>query len=372
MHHHCRHDARPDRPSRLAATHLVPLVVALALTACDQAEEVAPEPIRPVRVVTVVEQVAGEVVSLTGRVQAEDDVSLGFRLNGRMIERLVGVGDVVTAGQSVARLDPETERNAVLAARADLAAAQGELARAATDFERQATLLERGFTTRVRYDEALQARRLAQSWVDTAEARLAIAEEQLSFTALYADAPGVVTQVGAEPGEVVAAGQMVVRLARDGGRDAVFDVPERLMRTAPRDPVVQVRLATDPGVRAEGRVREVAPQADPVTRTFEVKVGLIAPPEALRLGATVVGRLQLGGATGIELPASALTIKDGRPAVFVLDLATNRLELRPVEVARHDLVHVVIASGLASGETVVTAGVQVLRPGQEVRVLGQS
>ncbi len=342
------------------------------LAACDQAEEVAPEPIRPVRVVTVTEGAGGEVVTLTGQIEAEDDVALSFRVAGRVLERLVRVGDTVEPGQPIARLDPETQRNNVLAAQADLAAARGEYARTRTDFERQATLLERGFTTRVRYDEAEQALRMARSWVETAEARLAIAEEQLSFTALYADAGGVVTQVGAEPGEVVGAGQLVVRLARDGGRDAVFDVPERLMRTAPRDPVVAVQLSTDAGVRADGRVREVAPQADPVTRTFEVKVGLIDPPEALRLGSTVVGRLQLGGSSGIEIPASALTTADGQPAVFVLDVATGRLELRAVEVARHDLATVVVAGGLVAGETVVTAGVQMLRPGQEVRVLGQS
>ncbi len=362
-----------SRPgSRRVRGFLPALVLAVGLAACDQAEETAPEPIRPVRVVTVTEGTAGETASLTGRIEAEDDVNLAFRVAGRILERYVTLGDTVQAGQPIARLDPETQRNDVLAAQADLAAARGELARTSTDYDRQATLLERGFTTRVRYDEAAQALRMAQSWVDAATARLAIAEEHLSFTGLYADAPGVVTEVAADPGEVVAPGQLVVRLARDGGRDAVFQVPQRVMRSSTRDPVVQVSLATDATVRAEGRVREVSPQADPITGTFEIKVGLIDPPADLRLGSTVIGRVQLGSAGGVEIPASALTTTDGAPAVFVVDPATGRLELRPVEVARHDLATVVIAGGLVDGETVVTAGVQMLRPGQEVRVLGQS
>ena len=125
--------------------------------------------------------------------------------------------------------------------------------------------------------------------------------------------PGAVTAVGAEPGEVVHAGQMVVQVARQGGRDAVFDVPEQLMRTGPRDPVVEIALTNDPQVKATGRVREVSPQADPATRTFQVKVGIADPPEAMRLGATVTGRITLSAPSGVEIPASALTEDRRRP-----------------------------------------------------------
>jgi RND family efflux transporter MFP subunit len=163
---------------------------------------------------------------------------------------------------------------------------------------------------------------------------------------------------------------MVVLLARKGGRDAVFDVPERLKRAVPLDPRVAVALASDPGVRASGRVREIGPQADPVTRTFEVKVGLIDPPDAMRLGSTVIGTVHMNERAGIDLPASALTAVNGAPAVFVVDAETGTVDLRPVRVARHDLATVVIEDGLGSGEFVVTAGVQALRPGQRVRMLG--
>jgi RND family efflux transporter MFP subunit len=161
---------------------------------------------------------------------------------------------------------------------------------------------------------------------------------------------------------------MVVTLAREGGRDAVFDVPERLLATAPPDPVVAVRLASDASVRAEGRVREISPQADPVTRTFRVRVGLIDPPAGLRLGSTVTGEIALGAPAGIELPASALVEREGGPAVFVFDEEKGSVALRPVTVSRFDLASVLLEDGIAEGEAVVTAGVQALRPGQRVRL----
>jgi RND family efflux transporter MFP subunit len=163
---------------------------------------------------------------------------------------------------------------------------------------------------------------------------------------------------------------MIVQLARQGGRDAVFDVPEQLIRTGPRDPLVEVALSNDPQATATGRVREVAPQADPATRTFQVKVGLINPPDTMRLGSTVIGRIRLVAAPGVELPASALTQSNGSPAVWVVDPKSLAVSLRAVKVAQYDPATVVISEGLETGELVVTAGVQTLHPGQLVRLLG--
>lgn len=343
-----------------------------ALAGCEEADEPVAEPVRPVRVVTAEPQASGQTATLTGTVRAEEEVNLAFRIGGRVIAVLLNTGDAVEGGQVVARLQPETQRNAVEAARAELTAAMGQVTTTRTDYERQQDLLEQGFTTQVRYDQARQAWQEAQSRVDTAQAQLAIAEEELAFTELYADAPGIVTSRGADPGEVVAAGQMIVTLARKGGRDAVFDVSERLIQAAPRDPEVTVALSTDPSITARGRVREVSPQADPVTRTFEVKVALIDPPEAMRLGSTVTGRIEIGGQAGMKLPSSALTAMDGNPAVFVVDPETGKVDLKPVDVASYDLASVVVADGLGGGELVVTAGVQALRPGQQVRLLGET
>jgi RND family efflux transporter MFP subunit len=340
------------------------------LAACEPAaEQTAPE-IRPVRVITVEQQAGGDIVSLTGTVQAEVTVNLAFRIDGRMTERLVNVGDRVGPGQVVARLDPQDEENALRAARADLAGATGQLVEAQNNYQRQSTLLRDGWTTKVRYDEARRTLETAQSRVDAAQAQLYIANNRLSFTELVADTAGTVTAVGAEPGEVVQPGRMIIQTARDDGRDAVFDVPAQIKDVAPVDPEIEVALTLNPLVTAVGRVREVAPRADPVTGTFAVKVGLIDPPEAMRLGATVSGRMQINAIPGYEIPASALTRADGRPAVWVVDPASETVALRNIEVLRHDPARVVVADGLAAGDIVVVAGVQALRPGQKVRLLG--
>ena len=331
----------------------------------------APEP-RPVRTVTVAEQEKGEAVVLTGHIQSDDEVALAFRISGRMIERPVNVGDRIETGQVLAKLDPENEVNALRSAQADLAAARAQLTNAQATFERQRTLLAQGHTPRAQFDLAQKALDNAQAQVDSAEAQKQIASRRVSWTILTADAPGTVTARGAEPGEVVQAGQMIVTLARKDGRDAVFDVPAQLLRLAPGDSQVSVTLADDPSVKASGRVREVAPQADPVTRTFQVKVGLTEPPAAMRLGSTVNGSVQLESTPVISIPATALTELNRQPAVWIVDPSGLTVAMRNVEVLRFDPASVVISHGLGTGDIVVTAGVQALHPGQKVRLLGPS
>jgi RND family efflux transporter MFP subunit len=343
-------------------------LIAATVMGCDKPAPSTPQA-RPVRTVTVGRVAEGETVSLTGHVRAKDQVSLAFRLDGRMIERPVNVGDVLTAGQVVAKLDVQIQQNALRSAQGDRSSLQAQLVDARLTFGRQQALVKEEATPRARFDEARQKLESIQAQVDAAQAQVRIAEEELSYTVLFADAPGAVTAVGAEPGEVVRAGQMVVQLARQGGRDAVFDVPEQLNRTGPRDPLVQIALTNDPTVRATGRVREVAPQADATTRTFQVKVGIIDPPQGMELGSTVTGRIKLPAPPGVEIPASALTQASGRPAVWVVDPHSQTVTLRSVDVLRYDPLTVVISQGLETGEVVVTAGVQVLRPGQKVRLL---
>jgi membrane fusion protein, multidrug efflux system len=358
-------------PPRLLLKSLVlPFLATLTLSACGPAEEARAPEVRPVRTVTVSKREAGSTVTLTGRIEAQNEAALGFRIAGRVMERPVNVGDRVQPGQIIARLEPQNEMNALRSAQANLAAVQAKLTQTRNHFERQETLLAQGWTTRALFDEAQKARDTAQAQVDSAEAQLKAAHDLVSFTELKADAPGVVTATGAESGEVVQAGQMIVKLARQGGRDAVFDVPAQVLRSAPSDPLIEVNLAEDPTIMARGRVREVAPQADPVTRTFEVKIGLIDPPEGMRLGATVTGRLTMDAAPVIEIPASALTRVDRQPAVWVVDPVGKTVSLRNVDVLRFDPTKVAVSQGLDIGEIVVTAGVQALHPGQKVRLLG--
>src|SRR5262245_47504052 len=362
-----------DSPCQVKTASCLPwttTALAVLLASCGAEVETAAPEARPVRTITVEKRETGVPVTLTGRIEAEDEVTLGFRIAGRVLENNLKRGDRIEAGQLVARLESQNERNALRAAKASLAAAQGQLTQARNHFERQDTLLEQGWTTRANHDQAKQALQTAKSQVDAAEAQLKTAHDLVSFTELKADAPGVLTAIGPGAGEVVQAGQMIVRVARKDGRDAVFDVSAQLIRSAPSDPQITVSLADDPAVTARGRVREVAPQANPVTRTFEVKVGLADPPAAMRLGATVNGRVEIESGPVIEVPATALTKFNQQPAVWIVDPAAGTVSLRNVDVLRFDPARVVVSGGLDTGEVVVTAGVQALHPGQKVRLLG--
>jgi RND family efflux transporter MFP subunit len=357
--------------SRLRSFRIAALLSALAVVAsgCRQEVETSPPPARPVRTMAVEKGELVERMASTGHIQAENEATLGFRIGGRMIERFIGAGDTVARDQLLARLDPDDEVNRLRSARASLTAAEARLKEARNNFQRQETLLARGNTTRVLFDNAKQARQTAEAAVDDAKAQVKLAEDRLSFTELSADAAGTIVARGAEAGEVVQPGQMIFRVARKGGWDAVFDVPAQVLRAAPHEPQITISLADDPSVTAEGRVRQVDPQADPVTRTFRVRVTIVDPPPAMRLGATVVGRMELDTSRGITIPAAALTRFDRRPGVWIVDPTSSTVSMREVEIDRFDPGTVVVGTGLAPGDIVVTAGVQALHPGQKVRLL---
>ena len=334
---------------RLSRTLLLVFAVPVQLAACQQEPQATAPAIRAVRTITIEKRQPVAPVTFTGRIEALDEASLGFRISGRVLENDLKLGQQVKPGEVLARLESQNETNGLRSAQAGLAAAEGQLARARNHFERQQFLLAQDVVSRATFEEAEQGLQTAQSQVDAATAQLKVADDLLSFTELRADAPGVLTAIGPRAGEVVQAGQMMARLARKDGRDAVFDVAAQVIRSAPAEPEIAVSLSDDPAVTAMGRVREVAPQANPVTRTFEVKVGLTDPPPAMRLGATVTGRMQMGAAPVIEVPATSLTGLDGQPAVWIVDPSSRTVSPRKI---------------------VVTAGVHALKAGQEVRLLG--
>jgi RND family efflux transporter MFP subunit len=342
------------------------------LTACQRGAPEAAEPeVRPVRSVTIAKREGGNTITLSGRIAAEDEAAVAFRISGRLVERSVNVGDRVRRGQVIARLEQMNERNQLLAAQAALNAASADLVRARDEHARQQSLIGEGFTTRAQLDQATAAFRAAEAQVKSATAQVSMAQDLVGFTVLTADADGAVVARGAEPGEVVQAGQMIVRIAREGGVDAVFEVPPLVVRRAARTQSVAVALVDDPAVTAAGRVREISPQADPVTGTFTVRVGLESPPAGMLLGSVVTGRVTVEGDPLIVVPSSALATSGGSPALWVVDPASSTVSLRPIRIARHEPDAVVVAEGLAPGDTVVTAGVQTLRAGQKVRILGE-
>ena len=294
---------KTSRTWDITAGMLTAVLLALAPgTAYAQSE------VRPVRTVVATARTEGEPVSLTGHIRARTEESLAFRIDGRVIMRRVDVGDIVKPGELVAELDAQPKQDALRAARAKHESAQATLHDAANNLERQRILVAQGWSTRVKFDDAQKTFLAAKADVDATAADLHAAEDQLGYTKLLADASGPVIAKGAEAGEVVKAGQMIVTVALDDGADAVFDVPASLMRQVSPDVEITIALTDDPKIRTVGRVRETAPQADPVTRSYRVKVGLTERPEAMRLGATVTGQATMRAPGGIELPATALTM----------------------------------------------------------------
>ncbi|NGZ98077.1 MAG: efflux transporter periplasmic adaptor subunit [Nitrospira sp. WS110] len=344
------------------------LVIMLTLSACEKKPE--PEQVRSVRSVVVEAHMSGDRLALTGQLHARDETKLAFRLSGKLIERSVTVGDTVKAGQVVARLDAATERHARNAARADYTAALAVLDQSAAAERRFGNLLSQSAVSKAEYEEAVRHLKTAHAQVDATRAKLDSAEIQLGYAELKADADGVITAKGAEPGEVVQAGQMILSLAHQKGRDAVFDMPAQIIRAgiSPHQEV-EVWLADNPDITTMGHVREIAPQADPSTRTYQVKVSLDTLPSGMFLGSTVVGRLKLQAGTLIEVPLSALMMAATQPAVWVIDPQTSVVHKREVEIARYNQNAVVVASGLLSGDRIVTAGAQSLHEGQKVKLL---
>jgi RND family efflux transporter MFP subunit len=354
--------------SRIYATVLA-LAALTLLASCRNAEDATPPEVRPVRVTTIESRAIGDTIALTGRVQAQTEINESFRIGGRLIERNVEIGDTVRPGQVLARLDPQNEESGLQAAHAQLVAAQAQLVEARNNHTRMRDLVAENAVSRAAFDQAVAVLQTAESQVNSARANVNLAENRLSYTQLLATAAGVVTARGAEPGEVVGAGSMVVQVAREGARDAVFDVPAQVKDSAARKTGITVALVDDPAVSVAGTVREVSPRADPVTGTFAVRVQLKDPPPLMRLGSTVTGRVKLDSAPTIQIPASALVRADGGTAVWVYDPKAGTVATRGIAVAGSNATTVQVASGLNPGDVVVTAGVQALRAGQKVRPL---
>jgi RND family efflux transporter MFP subunit len=367
----------PKPGARLLPAALLTMCLALSmtLTGCDEqaVHEAETKPvIRPVRTITVQPVLFRLSGSVTGTIEARAEADLGFRIAGKLIERKVDVGDRVRAGDVLARLDDQDQRNALRTAEADLAVAQAEQVQASNEEARKRELLRNDNTTQVLYDAALLSKRTADAKVVAAQAALQTSRDRVGYTELAADRDGVVTATGPDPGQVVEVGEMVVRIAQPEEREAVFNIAEAGVRSAPKEPVIEVALAGAPDVTAVGRVREVSPQADPVTRTHTVRIALENPPDALRLGATVTGRLKQPPAPVIELPGTAIVQEAEQSFVWVVDPKDQTVRRRAVRIRPgHEGGPLVVTDGLAQGDIVITAGVHSLAEGQRVRLAKQ-
>lgn len=354
---------------RIPALWLVVGMGATALLAACSKPDEQPEPIRSVKVMRVQVGNLQSAVEFAGEVRARTESRLGFRVGGKLLSRPVQVGQRVHAGELLAQLDAQDFQLAAEAARAQLAAAQTNRDLALADLKRFKELRDQNFISGAELERREANYKAAQAQVDQAQAQAKGQGNQSAYARLLADGAGVVTAVDAEPGQVLGAGTPVVRLALDGPRDVLFNVPE--------DKVAAIKVGAQAAVRVWGSakevqaaVREVAASADPVTRTFAVKLALPAS-ENLPLGATVTvvpKAFSRAETTAIMLPTSALQRQGDKAAVWVLDEASMTVQARPIEIATVDGNAVVVASGLEPGMQVVLTGVHVLNQGQKVRI----
>jgi RND family efflux transporter MFP subunit len=345
------------------------LVAATALLGACSKPVPSEEPVRAVKVLTVGVEGMRSGGEFAGEVRARVESRLGFRVGGKIVRRQVELGQRVKAGEVLAQLDPQDYQLAAQAAKAQVTAAATNRDLAAADFKRYKELRDQNFISGAELERRDATLKAAQAQLDQATAQGSAQGNQAAYTTLVADVSGVVTAVEAETGQVVAAGTPVVRIAQDGPRDVVFAVPE--------DKVAQMTIGSGVNVRSwgaqttlRGVVRELAASADPVTRTFGVKVSLPAK-DALALGATVTvlpQALERSGVQVIKLPTSALRQDGQSSAVWVLDTASMTVKLQPIQVATADGNDVVVSAGLQPGMQVVSAGVHVLSPGQKVTI----
>ena len=307
---------------------------ALIAAGCSQKND-TPEPVRPV-LSTVVAAASSSGTVTIGTVEPRFQTNLAFRVQGRLNSRPVSIGDSVAAGQIVATIDATDLELAVRSARAELSKNKAQLDNASAAEQRKRTLIGSDATTQATLDSAGQERALAEASVARTQANLAKADEQLGYARLKADFAGVVTAVGAEAGQVVSPGQNIVTIARPDVREAVVDIGADFPIPLKIGLPFTVSLQLLPEVQVSGQIREIAPEADPVTRMRRVRIALTDPPESLRLGSTVTARLADEQDACLRAPASAVLTNNGESFVWIVGATTGTVSLHKVGLSRDD------------------------------------
>ena len=343
---------------------ILALLASTVLVGCNEQAPAPKEP-RPIRSVVAKAEMIGETLAQTGEIRPRYETPLGFRIGGELRSR-IDTGSLVKTGDVLATIDSVPARNDVVSATAEVEVAQSAFALAEQTTQRVQELYSRSVATRVQVQDAEANLRTARARLDLARSTLAKASDTLTYTELKAPHAGAVAQTAANIGQTVGAGQTVLTLVSADQREAVFDVPERLISSDVGDPLVEVSLISDPAIKALGKVREVAPASDASTRTFRVRVALEGGGGTMPLGAAVIGRISLAARQLHALPSSALTRSGDSPAVLVFDREARVLRARPVTVERYEGERVLIAKGLADGDIVATAGLNKLRDGETV------
>ena len=348
----------------LSASTLLCLVLASCSRPVEKVEE-----IRPVRAMVVAAGTGKTIIELAGEIQPRYESQLGFRVGGKLIARKVEVGTLVKRGQVLMQLDPLDLQLAQSQAKAAVSATESTLALAKADLDRYRELRQKNFVSQALLDAKEAAYKSAIASHEQANAGLKVQANQSSYSTLYADADGVITAVQAEVGQVVAAGTPVVKLARTAEKEVRVSIPEDQIEVLRQVTDLAVKTWANSNVAISGRLRELSPIADPATRTYTAKISLPRAGPEIRLGMTATVQFAVPALPGIHLPMTALVNSKEGTAVWVVE--SGVVKLVPVQVASATGTDVLIAQGLSAGQSVVTAGVNQLRPGQKVSLLGQ-
>ncbi len=348
--------------SALAAASLA------GLTACTPDDQQVEKPKRLVETVQVKSLESTDQISITGEVSARVQSDLSFRVSGRITERLVDVGDHVSQGQILARIDPEEQKADLQVAVATLQSAEAQQMQAQQAFDRQQSLFNTGVTTRAALDQAQEALLTAQGTVQSAQAQVDTARDALEQTELKADADGIITARNAEVGQVAQAAQLVFTLAHDGPRDAVINADESVLIGGEIQTDIMVRMLSG-GQPIKATVREVSPTIDTSSGTVRIKLALDANAD-VRLGSAVAATARYKPKSMMQLPWSAMASISGQPAVWIVDPKAGSVSLRKIEVADYSNERFSVRAGLSEGETVVTSGNKFLSAGEVVAYKG--
>jgi RND family efflux transporter MFP subunit len=342
--------------------------MAIALTGCDPSVAQKAVPLRPVLVATVHYESQSPERSFVGTIKPRIETDMGFRVPGKVARRLVEVGQTVDVGQPLATLDEVDLKLQAEQAEAEFRAATGVLAQAGAAEQRAKDLRAKGWATDAQLDQAKAAADEARARLNRAERSVELTNNSLSYATLVADTRGVVTATLIDAGQVVASGQTAIRVARFAEKEAVVAIPETLVGRA-KDGVATVSLWSEPNKKYEAKLREVAPSADPATRTYLAKFSLPDAGESVSLGMTATLTLSDPQTERVaRLPLSSLYSQGGDPSLYIVD-DRGDVVLKPVAVKSYESNRVVISGGVDEGAKIVVLGVQKLDPTQKVRVV---
>jgi len=342
-------------------------MVALALAGCS-APPPPKEAVRPVQLTQVTIGAADNASVFAGEVKPRHEADLGFRIGGKIVARSVDVGAHVKKGQVLARLDPADVGLQAEAAKAQVAATETEFKFAQAEYERYQNLFREKFISASALDAKRNTLDANRAKYEQARANLAVSQNQASYAVLVANEDGVVTTVNAEPGQVVTAGQSVVRIAREEEREVAISVPENRIGEIKNAQALVVALWAQAGKQYRGRVREISPSVDPTTRTFAVRVTIDDADASVQWGMTAnVGVMAVTESSVALLPLTSIYHHEGKPAVWRYDPANGKVAISPVEIGQYREDGVLVTSGVRNGDWIVSAGVHKLIPGQVVR-----